>query len=126
MNLDKNLRGLSLSEFEKLINACCMEGKRSHDVAKDDFYPNIYWEHNIIGVPINFYYHKDAEIKVRNFKLFGDGWSIHFKGTRSSIDLPVNEYHMVFIPVRWYVFDFQRRGNLGRYKHDLSLLRLTL
>jgi hypothetical protein len=69
---------------------------------------------------------------LSDFKLSGKGWSLNFSGV-VSINTILNEDE---IPMRigpihetiqsYKVYHFYHRGDIQKFKHDMSLLRMML
>jgi len=135
--MEKALRGLTLKELETLINLCCTEGKRSQTYLEDRMYRDVSWTYDLMGVPVQFFYYKGIRA---DFRLSGDGWTISFKGTKLANPGPTQYHDMRIGPLSrdntgwraqptaeaFYVYSFRRRGNLDRFRHNLSLLRIML
>ena len=139
----KALRGLSLQELETLINLCCSEGKRSDYRRAGSLTGDTLWTHNIMGVDVSF---KRYSALNPSFRLMGDGWAITFRGSVTSTPDRLGEHYDIRIgPLesddriakpffvmpkpaskKYYVYDFRRRGNLDKFKMNLTLLRMML
>jgi hypothetical protein len=137
---EKALRGISLEDFLTLVNLCCNDGTRSVSYLSDRnrLGNDIFWTHDIMGIPLRFDYYKALH---PSFRLSGTEWSVSFKCTRSTQPRDISEYHDVRIgplereytgwrsppaPEKFYAYGFRRRGSLAQFRHHVSLLRLTL
>jgi hypothetical protein len=140
MFYEKALRGLSIDEMQKLINIIVAEGQRSQPLLTDygKITNDVVWLHSIMGIALQFTYHK-GNVNVPSFRLEGSEWAITFKGSRSSslmprfhdyIEIRIGPLERTMRPpptaTKFFAHQFRRRGKLSDFKHDLTLLRLTL